>query len=385
MDFFAESLVLHSRYQGKIALDCLVNLNSKADLALAYTPGVAQPCRAIAANKNDVYRYTLKGRTVAVVTDGSAVLGLGNIGPEAALPVMEGKCALFKRFGGIDAFPICLNTQDTATIIKTVEMIAPVFGGINLEDISAPRCFEIERELKKKLDIPVFHDDQHGTAIVVLAGLINALKLAQKSFSNCRCVVAGAGAAGLAVSDLLKKYGMGEILVVDRSGIIDKERNDLNFAKREILKITNSENRRGGLKEAMVDADVFVGVAAPGILLPEMIETMAAKAVVFALSNPEPEIAPDLAKKAGAYIVASGRSDHPNQINNVLAFPAVFKAALTKRNINLDQAFFMRAAEALAEAASPFNPEKIIPDVFEPDLAEKISAALLLEERKTNE
>lgn len=383
MDFFAESLHLHSRHPGKIGLDCLVNLNSKTDLALAYTPGVAQPCRAIAANKDEVYRYTLKGRTVAVVTDGSAVLGLGNIGPEAALPVMEGKCALFKRFGGIDAFPICLNTQDTETIIKTVEMIAPVFGGINLEDISAPRCFEIERELKKRLEIPVFHDDQHGTAIVVLAGLINALKLAKKSFSRCRCVVAGAGAAGLAVTALLKQYGMGEILVVDRGGIIERERADLNDAKREILKITNTDNRRGGLKEAMLEADIFVGVSAPAILKPEMIKTMSPKAIVFALSNPDPEIDPAEAKRAGAFIVASGRSDHANQINNVLAFPAVFKAALTKRSIKLDQKFFIRAAEALAEAASPLNPEKIIPDVFEPDLAKKISTALLLEEGKT--
>ncbi len=347
-DIMQESLEQHKKHEGKIEIISKVPLETKKDLSLYYTPGVAQPCKEIHKNPKCVYDYTSKGHLVAVVSDGSAVLGLGNIGASAAIPVMEGKCILFKKFANIDAFPVCIDSQDTDTIVNTVKLIAPVFGGINLEDISAPRCFEIENRLKEQLDIPIFHDDQHGTAIVVAAGLINALKIIKKNMKDLKIAICGAGAAATAVTKILSGLGAGDIILCDRKGIISKDRTDLNSAKKEICKITNKNNHTGTLKDAIEGADVFIGVSAPGIVTEQMIESMNKDAIVFAMSNPIPEIMPDLAKKAGAKIICTGRSDFPNQINNVLAFPAVFRGALDACATEINEDMKIAAAYALA-------------------------------------
>ncbi len=330
-DVYQDSLELHRKNGGKLAVKSKVKLDNKEDLSLAYTPGVAEICREIARDKSLVYPLTLKGNTVAVISDGSAILGLGNLGAAAAIPVMEGKCVLFKEFADVDAFPICLDTQDSEEIIKTVKYLAPVFGGINLEDISAPRCFEIEERLKAELDIPVMHDDQHGTATVVLAGLINSLKVRGSKKEEANIVLNGSGAAGTAIAKLLLIYGFKNILIVDRTGIIYDGRPDLNSEKKELAKITNLLKKEGGLEDAIKGADIFIGVSAPGVLTAEMVKTMTAKPIIFALANPVPEIMPDIAKEAGAYVVATGRSDYPNQINNVLAFPGIFRGALDNK------------------------------------------------------
>lgn len=374
MDYNKESLKLHQKLKGKLEIKSKVLLKTRSALSIAYTPGVAEPCRQIFKNKSSAYKYTIKSNSVAVVTDGSAVLGLGNIGPEAALPVMEGKAILFKEFGNVDAYPICIDTQDPEKFIETVKMIAPSFGGINLEDISALRCFEIEKRLDQELDIPVFHDDQHGTAIVVLAGLINALKVVKKQKEKVRVVISGAGAAGIAVSKLLFHFGFKNIIVCDSKGIISKNRRDLNQPKKEILKLI--PNRQyGDLDTALKSADIFIGVSAPGIVTPEMIEKMNPDPIIFAMSNPIPEIMPDLAKKAGAKVVATGRSDFPNQINNVLVFPGIFRGALDARlKITPD----MKIATALALSGLVKNPtpNKIIPSVFEKRVVGVISQAI---------
>lgn len=326
-----KALQLHEQWNGKLETTSKAPISSREDLALAYTPGVAEPCKKIAENPDDVYKYTIKSNTIAVVSDGSAVLGLGNIGAKAAMPVMEGKAVLFKEFGGVNAFPICLDTQDTDEIVKAVKQIAPAFGGINLEDISAPRCFEIEERLKKELDIPVFHDDQHGTAIVVLSGVINALKITGKKKEDCKIVVNGSGAAGIAISKLLLSYGFKHLTLCDSSGIVSSKSKRLNDIKREMLKVTNLEDKSGTLADAVVGTDIFVGVSAPGVLTQDMVRTMNKDAIIFAMANPVPEILPDEAKAAGARIVGTGRSDFPNQINNVVAFPGIFKGALEGR------------------------------------------------------
>ena len=326
-----KALALHKEWNGKIETTPKCEVKSREDLALAYTPGVAEPCKVIAEDKEAAYQYTIKSNTVAVVSDGSAVLGLGNIGAAAAMPVMEGKAVLFKEFGNVNAFPICLDTQDTEEIIKTVVNIAPAFGGINLEDISAPRCFEIESRLKELLDIPVFHDDQHGTAIVVLAGIINALKVTGKKKEDCKIVVNGAGSAGIAISKLLLRYGFPNLTLCDKSGILNKDSKDLNWMQKEMMEVTNPEGKSGTLADAFVGADIFVGVSAPNIVSEEMVASMNKDAILFAMANPTPEIMPDLAKKAGAKVVGTGRSDFPNQVNNVVAFPGIFKGALEGR------------------------------------------------------
>ena len=375
MDYNAEALKRHAECHGKLQVNCLMPLNTRDDLSVAYTPGVAAPCLAIAKNPEDVFKYTIKSHTIAVVTDGSAVLGLGNIGAEASLPVMEGKCALFKRFAGIDAFPIALATQDTEEIIRAVEMIAPVFGGINLEDISAPRCVEIERRLIEKLSIPVFHDDQHGTAVVVLAGLINALKVVGKNAKDIRIALSGAGAAGSAVARLLRDFGVGDIILTDSQGIIS-HRSDLNPVKREILTFTNQSRMSGSMADAMRGADVFIGVSKAGVIDASMIRSMAQGAIVIAMANPVPEIMPDEAKAAGAAIVATGRSDFPNQLNNVLVFPGIFKGALASRARRITTEMKLAAAQAVA-ALVPFpTAEKIIPSPFEPGVVDAVSGAV---------
>jgi len=375
-DVYQDSLLLHQVNRGKFEIKSKVRLNDKNDLSLAYTPGVAEICRVIAADKNRALDLTLKGNTVAVISDGSAILGLGNLGPEAAIPVMEGKCLLFKEFAGVDALPICLNTHDTEEIIKTVKNIAPVFGGINLEDISAPRCFEIEARLKAELDIPVMHDDQHGTATVVLAALINALKLVELNKSTAKLVVNGAGAAGNAVTDLLIVYGFKNIIVCDRTGAVYEGRPDLNESKQKLAKQTNPNKISGGLAEVIVNADIFIGVSAPGALTGEMIKAMSAKPIIFALANPTPEIMPELAKEAGAFIVASGRSDYPNQINNVLAFPGIFRGALDNRVKQITDEMLIRAAENLADLVINPTPEEILPDAFNKKVAKTVAAAI---------
>ena len=326
-----KALMLHEKWNGKIDTVSKAEVNSREDLALAYTPGVAEPCKVIAENPDAAYKYTIKANTVAVVSDGSAVLGLGNIGPLAAMPVMEGKAVLFKEFGGVNAFPICLDTQDTDEIIETVVRIAPAFGGINLEDISAPRCFEIEERLKELLDIPVFHDDQHGTAIVVLAGIINALKVTGKTREDCRVVVNGAGSAGIAISKLLLTYGFRNVMLCDKAGILARGMDGLNWMQEKMMEVTNLEGKRGTLADALKGADIFVGVSAPGIVSAEMVSSMNRDAILFAMANPVPEIMPDIAKAAGARVVGTGRSDFPNQVNNVLIFPGIFKGALEGR------------------------------------------------------
>ncbi|MFH1047078.1 MAG: malic enzyme-like NAD(P)-binding protein [Patescibacteria group bacterium] len=376
MDYASESLKLHEQQRGKIALQSKVPLKTRTDLSLAYTPGVAEPCRRIAADRELVFKYTSRGNSVAVVTDGSAVLGLGNIGPEAALPVMEGKAILFKEFGGVDAFPICLATQDVDQIVATVKAIAPTFGGINLEDIAAPRCFEVEQRLRAELDIPVFHDDQHGTAIVVLAALTNAVKVTGRTLADARIVISGAGAAGTAIARMLLTAGISQILVCDRRGVITGERTDLNDAKRSLAAVTNPDQFSGTLAEALVGADVFIGVSAPGIVTADMVRQMNAQPIVFSLSNPDPEIMPEQAKEGGAAVIATGRSDYPNQVNNVLVFPGIFRGALDARAKDITPAMKLAAARALADYVSQPTAEAIIPDVLDRRVTEVVAAAV---------
>ncbi len=369
------AIKLHKEWKGKISTEAKSKVNTREDLAVAYTPGVAAPCRIIAENKEEAYTYTLKQNTVAVVSDGSAVLGLGNIGPEAAMPVMEGKCVLFKEFGGVNAFPICLDTQDTEEIIAAVKAIAPTFGGINLEDISAPRCFEIETRLKEELDIPVFHDDQHGTAIVVLSGLINALKITGKAKEECKIVISGAGSAGVAITNLLLTYGFKDIILCNSKGIVSKDSPRLNWMQEKMLDVTNPRGLSGSLADAMVGADIFIGVSAPGIVTQEMVKSMNDDPIIFALANPTPEIMPDLAKEAGARIVATGRSDFPNQINNVVAFPGIFKGALEGRAEQITEEMKLAAAKALASLVSDDKlcEDFIMPEAFDPRASEVVS------------
>lgn len=373
-----KALALHKEWNGKIETTPKCEVKSREDLALAYTPGVAEPCKVIAEDKEAAYQYTIKSNTVAVVSDGSAVLGLGNIGAAAAMPVMEGKAVLFKEFGNVNAFPICLDTQDTEEIIKTVVNIAPAFGGINLEDISAPRCFEIESRLKEFLDIPVFHDDQHGTAIVVLAGIINALKVTGKKKEDCKIVVNGAGSAGIAISKLLLRYGFPNLTLCDKSGILNKDSKDLNWMQKEMMEVTNLEGKSGTLADAFVGADIFVGVSAPNIVSEEMVASMNKDAILFAMANPTPEIMPDLAKKAGAKVVGTGRSDFPNQVNNVVAFPGIFKGALEGRATQITEEMKLAASLALASLVpdDELNEDNILPEAFDPRVADVVSAAV---------
>ncbi|MBE6971221.1 MAG: NADP-dependent malic enzyme [Ruminococcaceae bacterium] len=378
MELREQALKMHKENRGKLAVESKVAISCAAELSLAYTPGVAEPCKEIAKNTEDVYQYTSKGNMVAVVTDGTAVLGLGDIGPEAALPVMEGKACLFKTFGGVDAFPICLNTKDPDEIVKTVQLIAPGFGGINLEDISAPRCFEIERRLIETLDIPVFHDDQHGTAVVVLAALINAAKCMGKTLEEIKTVISGAGAAGISICTLLMKAGVRDVILCDRGGAIYEGREGLNSAKAEIARVTNRRMVKGSLADALVDSDLLIGVSGPGIVDADMIRSMGEKPLVFALSNPTPEIMPDEAKDAGAYIVATGRSDFPNQINNLLVFPGIFKGALEARARHITEEMMIAAAYAIASCVSEEQrgPECIIPSVFDRTIAGVVAEAV---------
>lgn len=378
MTNYEKALQLHEEWKGKLETAPKCKIATREDLALAYTPGVAEPCKVIAEDKKAAYKYTIKSNTVAVVSDGSAVLGLGNIGPYAAMPVMEGKAVLFKEFGGVNAFPICLDTQDTEEIIKTVVNIAPAFGGINLEDISAPRCFEIEERLKKLLDIPVFHDDQHGTAIVVLAGIINALKVTGKNKENCNVVVNGAGSAGVAITKLLLTYGFKHITMCDKSGILSTDSEGLNWMQQEMVKVTNLEHRHGLLSDALKGADIFVGVSAPNIVTPEMVASMNKDSILFAMANPVPEIMPDAAKAAGARVVGTGRSDFPNQVNNVVAFPGIFKGALEGRATQITEEMKLAAAYAIAGlvADEDINENNILPEAFDPRVAEVVSKAV---------
>ena len=373
-----KALALHEKLHGKLETVSKVPVKSREDLALAYTPGVAEPCKVIAQDKEAAYTYTMKANTIAVVSDGSAVLGLGNIGPHAAMPVMEGKAVLFKEFGGVNAVPICLDTQDTEEIIKAVTWLAPGFGGINLEDISAPRCFEIEERLKETLDIPVFHDDQHGTAIVVLAGLINALKVTGKKKEECRVVVNGAGSAGIAIAKLLLNYGFTNVVLCARAGILSRDSERLNWMQKKMLDITNPEGLTGTLADAMKGADVFIGVSAPGTVSQEMVASMNPDAIVFAMANPVPEIMPDLAKAAGAKVVGTGRSDFPNQINNVLAFPGIFRGALEGRARQITEKMKLAAALALASLVpdEELNEDNIMPEAFDPRAAEAVAEAV---------
>lgn len=373
-----KALKLHEEWNGKLEIVAKSPVKSREDLSLAYTPGVAEPCKVIAQDKEAAYKYTMKANTVAVVSDGSAVLGLGNIGPYAAMPVMEGKAVLFKEFGGVNAVPICLDTQDTEEIIKAVTYLAPGFGGINLEDISAPRCFEIEERLKEILDIPVFHDDQHGTAIVVLAGIINALKVVGKKKEDCRIVVNGAGSAGVAITRLLLTYGFPHITMCDKVGIVSKKTEGLNWMQQKMAKLTNLEQQTGTLADAMKGADIFVGVSAPGIVTPEMVASMNRDAILFAMANPVPEIMPDIAKAAGAKVVGTGRSDFPNQVNNVVAFPGIFKGALEGRAPKITEEMKLAAANAIASLVpdEELNEDNIMPEAFNPKVAEVVAEAV---------
>ena len=373
-----KALELHEKWNGKLDTVSKVQVKTREDLALAYTPGVAEPCKVIAKDPEAAYRYTIKSNTVAVVSDGSAVLGLGNIGPLAAMPVMEGKAVLFKEFGGINAFPICLDTQDTEEIIETVVRIAPAFGGINLEDISAPRCFEIEERLKKLLNIPVFHDDQHGTAIVVLAGIINALKVTGKKKEDCRVVVNGAGSAGVAITKLLLNYGFPHITMCDKTGMLCKGMEGLNWMQEKMVEVTNLEHKTGTLADALKGADIFVGVSAPGIVSQEMVASMNKDSILFAMANPVPEIMPDLAKAAGARVVGTGRSDFPNQVNNVLIFPGIFRGALEGRATAITEEMKLAAANAIAALVddSELSDENILPAAFDPRVADAVSKAV---------
>lgn len=373
-----KALQMHAQWNGKLETVAKSRVNSREDLAIAYTPGVAEPCKVIANDPEAAYQYTMKANTVAVVSDGSAVLGLGNIGAKAALPVMEGKAVLFKEFGGINAVPICLDTQDTEEIIQTIVNIAPAFGGINLEDISAPRCFEIEERLKELLDIPVFHDDQHGTAIVVLAGIINALKVTGKKKEQCRVVVNGAGSAGIAITKLLLTYGFRHITMCDIHGIITKTSQNLNWMQQKMTEVTNLEQKTGSLADALQGADIFIGVSAPGILTKEMVASMNSDAILFAMANPVPEIMPDLAKEAGARVIGTGRSDFPNQVNNVLAFPGIFKGALDGRASQITEEMKLATAAAIASLVpdEELTEENILPEAFDPRVANAVSTAV---------
>ena len=379
MDYNAASLALHQQHRGKLGVQSLVNVSNNDDLATAYTPGVAEPCRQIVADPDNVYKYTMKGRTVAVVTNGTAVLGLGNIGPEAGLPVIEGKCVLFKEFGGVDAFPICLNASTKEEVIAAVKAIAPTFGGINLEDIKSPECFEIEAELEKELDIPVFHDDQHGTAIVVTAGVLNALKVVGKDIRSIRVVQNGPGAAGTAIIKMLQKAGVQDTVAVDEHGILYPGRPaGLAGHKAALAETTNPRHLTGGLMEAVQGADVFIGTSVGGALTPEMVRAMAPDAIVFAMANPTPEIMPDEAKAAGARVVGTGRSDFANQVNNVMVFPGLFKGALAARARDINDAMKMAAAQALADLVAPeeLQEDYILPRPFDPRVAEAVAAAV---------
>ncbi len=378
MNINEKALLLHEQWNGKLETISKVPVKSREDLSLAYTPGVAEPCKKIAADREEAYTYTIKSNTIAVVSDGSAVLGLGNIGPYAAMPVMEGKAVLFKEFGGVNAVPICLDTQDTEEIIKTVAYLAPGFGGINLEDISAPRCFEIEERLKAMLDIPVFHDDQHGTAIVVLAGIINALKVTGKNKESCKVVVNGAGSAGIAITKLLLTYGFPNIILCDKAGIISRQSEGLNWMQEKMAKVTNPANETGSLSDALKNADIFVGVSAPGIVTKEMVASMNKDSILFAMANPVPEIMPDLAKEAGARVIGTGRSDFPNQINNVVVFPGIFKGALEGRATQITEEMKLVAAEAIARLVpeDELNENNIIPEAFDPVVAKTVAEAV---------
>ena len=384
MNYNQMALEMHEKHHGKIEVTSKVKVENRDDLSTAYTPGVAEPCRKIAQNKEDVYKYTSKGNMVAVVTDGTAVLGIGDIGPEAGLPVMEGKCVLFKEFANVDAFPICLDTKDVDEIVETVARISPSFGGINLEDIAAPRCFEVEEKLKKRINIPVFHDDQHGTAIVVLAAVINALKVVHKNIDEVKVVISGAGSAGSAIGKLLMQYGVKHLLYSDRNGILNEE-TALNDAQRKLAKETNPENKSGTLKDALAHADVFIGVSAPGLVSPEMIKSMNRDACVFPLANPTPEIMPDEAIQAGARIVGTGRSDFANQINNVLVFPGLFRGALDVRAREINEEMKLAAAEAIASliTVEERNENYIIPNVFDKRVAEVVAKAVAKTAKET--
>ena len=373
-----KALKMHEEWHGKIETCAKSHVNSREDLAIAYTPGVAEPCKVIAKDPEAAYTYTMKSNTVAVVSDGSAVLGLGNIGALAAMPVMEGKAVLFKEFGGVNAVPICLNTQDTEEIIKTVVNIAPAFGGINLEDISAPRCFEIEERLKELLDIPVFHDDQHGTAIVVLAGIINAMKVTGKDKESSKVVVNGAGSAGVAITKLLLTYGFKHVTMCDINGILGKDSKDLNWMQEKMVEVTNLEQKTGKLADALKGADIFVGVSAPNIVTPEMVASMNKDAILFAMANPVPEIMPDIAKAAGAKVVGTGRSDFPNQVNNVVAFPGIFKGALEGRATAITEDMKLATAKAIAGLVpdEELNENNILPEAFDPRVADVVSRAV---------
>lgn len=374
-----KALQLHEEWNGKFETTPKMKIQTREDLALAYTPGVAEPCKVIAKDKEAAYKYTIKSNTIAVVSDGSAVLGLGNIGAHAAMPVMEGKAVLFKEFGNVNAVPICLDTQDTEEIIKTVVNIAPAFGGINLEDISAPRCFEIETRLKEILDIPVFHDDQHGTAIVVLAGIINGLKVTGKTKEDCQVVVNGAGSAGVAITKLLLTYGFKHVTMCDKSGILSKTSEGLNWIQQSMMEVTNLENKTGSLADALRGADIFVGVSAPNIVTADMVKTMNKDAIIFAMANPVPEIMPDVAKAAGARVVGTGRSDFPNQVNNVIAFPGIFKGALEGRARQITEDMKLAAALAIANLVpdDEVSDVNILPEAFDPRVADVVSKAVI--------
>ena len=374
-----KALQLHEEWNGKFETTPKMKIQTREDLALAYTPGVAEPCKVIAKDKEAAYKYTIKANTIAVVSDGSAVLGLGNIGAHAAMPVMEGKAVLFKEFGNVNAVPVCLDTQDTEEIIKTVVNIAPAFGGINLEDISAPRCFEIETRLKELLDIPVFHDDQHGTAIVVLAGIINGLKVTGKTKEDCQVVVNGAGSAGVAITKLLLTYGFKHVTMCDKSGILSKASEGLNWMQQSMMEVTNLENKTGSLADALRGADIFVGVSAPNIVTADMVETMNKDAIIFAMANPVPEIMPDVAKAAGARVVGTGRSDFPNQVNNVIAFPGIFKGALEGRARQITEDMKLAAALAIANLVpdDEVSDVNILPEAFDPRVADVVSKAVI--------
>ena len=373
-----KALQMHEQWNGKLEISAKAKVNSREDLAIAYTPGVAEPCKVIAQDQEAAYKYTMKANTIAVISDGSAVLGLGNIGAYAAMPVMEGKAVLFKEFGGVNAVPICLDTQDTEEIIRTIVNIAPAFGGINLEDISAPRCFEIEERLKELLDIPVFHDDQHGTAIVVLAGIINALKVTGKQKEACQIVVNGAGSAGIAITKLLLTYGFCHVTMCDINGIISKDSPNLNWMQKKMTEVTNLEGKKGTLADALQGADIFVGVSAPNIVTKEMVASMNKDSILFAMANPVPEIMPDLAKEGGARVIGTGRSDFPNQVNNVVAFPGIFKGALEGRATQITEEMKLAAAEAIASLVSDedLSDTNILPEAFDTRVADVVSKAI---------
>jgi malate dehydrogenase (oxaloacetate-decarboxylating) len=385
LDIQKKAIELHKKWKGKIEVISTVEVNSSMDLSLAYTPGVAEPCKEIYKNKELVYDYCRKWNLVAVVTDGSAVLGLGDIGPEAGMPVMEGKCVLFKKFGDVDAFPICLNTNNVDEIVRTIELMAPTFGGINLEDISAPRCFEIEKKLKEKLDIPIFHDDQHGTAVVVLAAMMNSLKLTNKVLKDLSVVVNGSGAAGIAITKLLMSCGLKDVVLCDTKGAIYKGREGLNSAKKEISEVTNLMNKKGSLKDVLIGADVFIGVSAPGTVTKEMVQSMNENPMIFPMANPVPEIYPDEAMEAGAKVIGTGRSDFPNQINNVLAFPGIFRGALDVKASDINDEMKVAAAEAIASLVSDeeLSPDYIIPKAFDSRVGDVVAKAVMEAARKS--